>query len=303
MTTKTTISKKKRSKGYWGLLFITPWIIGFLILQLYPLIMSLYYSFTDFSIAKAPKFVGLKNYIYMFTRDQQFFHSLKITLLYAGVSVTAKLAFALFIAMVLSMKLKFINVFRTVYYLPSILGGSVAIAILWRFIFMEQGVVNKFLSFLFVKPINWLGDPDVALFTISLLLVWQFGSSMVLFLAGLKQIPAELYEAATVDGAGKIKSFIYITLPMLTPIIFFNLVMQMIGALQDFTAAFVITNGGPLYATYLFGLKIYDEGFGLMKMGYASALSWVLFIVILIFTVVIFKSSSSWVHYDDGGDV
>lgn len=300
---RATAFKRMRFKyDYWGFLFILPWLLGFIILQLYPLIASLIYSFTDFNIAKAPVFTGLKNYIYMFTSDQYFFHSLKVTTIYTFIAVPAKLIFALFIAMILNMKLKFINIFRTIYYLPSILGGSVAIAILWRFLFMEEGVVNKVLKFFFLPSVNWLGDPDVALYTISILIVWQFGSSMVLFLAGLKQIPTELYEAGTVDGAGKVRMFFNITLPMLSPIIFFNLVMQIIGAFQDFTAAFVITNGGPMYSTYLFGLKIYDEGFGLMKMGYASALSWVLFIVILIFTLIIFKTSSSWVHYEDGGE-
>lgn len=286
----------------WGIIFILPWLIGFLVLQLYPLLASLYYSFTDYAPSKPIHFVGLKNFIYMFTSDKVFFKSLKVTTIYTLIAVPAKLMFALFIAMVLNMKLKFINVFRTLYYLPSILGGSVGIAILWRFLFMKEGVVNKLLSILHIPPLDWLGSPNVALYTISLLIVWQFGSSMVLFLAGLKQIPHELYEAATVDGSGRIRTFFYVTLPMLSPIIFFNLVMQMIGAFQDFTGAFVITNGGPMYSTYLFGLKIYDEGFGLMKMGYASALSWILFIIIMVFTAIIFKSSSSWVHYEDGGD-
>jgi oligogalacturonide transport system permease protein len=296
------LKKAKMKNEYWGLLFILPWIIGFLTLQVYPLVASFVYSFTDYKFTGVPHFVGLKNYIYMFTQDKYFFQSLKVTAIYTFIGVPARLIFALLIAMVLNMKLKCISFFRAVYYLPSILGGSVAIAILWRFLFMEDGVINKVFTLLHLPKPNWLGSPKVALFTISMLLVWQFGSSMVLFLAGLKQIPAELYEAGSVDGAGKIRMFFNITLPMLSPIIFFNLVMQTINVLQDFTAAFVITNGGPLYSTYLFGLKIYDEGFGKMKVGYASALSWVLFIIILVFTTIIFKSSSTWVHYEDGGD-
>lgn len=294
--------KRRWKNDYWGLIFISPWILGFLVFQLYPLVASLIYSFTDFTILDQPVFIGFKNYIRMFTQDDYFYHSLKVTLYYTIMSVPAKLVFALLIAMVLNMKLKGIHLFRTVFYLPSIMGGSVAIAILWRFLFMKEGIINRSSSFFSIPAVDWLGNPDVALITISLLVIWQFGSSMVLFLAGLKQIPEELYEAGRIDGAGQIRLFFNITVPMLTPIIFFNLVMQSINAFQEFTAAFVITNGGPMRATYLFGLKIYDEGFQFLKMGYASALSWVLFIIMIAFTAILFKSSSSWVHYDDGRD-
>ena len=299
MNLKALNSKYKNWK--WGVLFIMPWFIGFVVFQLYPLITSLIYSFSEFSVIKKPTFIGLKNYIDMFTQDQYFFMSLWKTLQYALISVPAKLAFALLIAVVLNMKLKFINFFRTIYYLPSIMGGSVAIAILWRFLFMKEGIINRLLANIKIPQINWLGSPNVALFTISLLVVWQFGSSMVLFLAGLKQIPEDLYEAGRIDGAGTVRMFFQITIPMLTPILFFNLVMQLINALQEFTAAFVVTNGGPMRATYLIGLKIYDDGFQFLKMGYASAESWVLFAIILVFTGVIFKTSGSWVHYEDGG--
>jgi oligogalacturonide transport system permease protein len=290
-----------RRNALWGLLFVSPWIIGFLWFQLYPLVLSFYYSFTDSTVVKPGKFIGLDNYVKMMTNDKDFFPSIKVTIIYSLIAVPAKLAFALFIALVLNMKSKAVNFYRTVYYLPSILGGSVAISILWRFLFMKEGVVNQVLSSLHLPPINWLGSPQIALGTISLLVVWQFGSSMVLFLAGLKQIPQELYEAAMVDGAGRLRILWVITIPLLTPIIFFNLVMQTINALQEFTAAFVVTNGGPLKSTYLFGLKIYDEAFQNMKMGYASALSWFLFAMILILTLFIFRSARSWVHYEDGG--
>lgn len=285
----------------WGLLFVSPWIIGFLVFQLYPLILSLYYSFTDSTVVKTGKFIGFDNYVRMFTKDKDFFPSIKVTIIYSLIAVPAKLAFALLVAMILNTKSKAVNLYRTLYYLPSILGGSVAISILWRFLFMKEGVINQFLHFFHIPAVNWLGSPSVALGTISLLVVWQFGSSMVLFLAGLKQISAELYEAAMVDGASKFRMLRLITLPLLTPIIFFNLVMQTINALQEFTAAFVVTNGGPLKSTYLFGLKIYDEAFQNMKMGYASALSWFLFAIILLLTLLIFRSSRSWVHYQDGG--
>jgi oligogalacturonide transport system permease protein len=301
MNGERILSKRKWKKSHWGLLFIAPWLIGFLVFQLYPLLASLVYSFTDFSILKKPVFIGFFNYKKMFTYDQYFWTSLRATIMYALISVPSKLIFALFIAMILNLKLKLINLFRTAYYLPSIMGGSVAIAILWRFLFMKSGIINRLLSNIGIPAVDWLGNPNVALITISLLHVWQFGSSMVLFLAGLKQIPDELYEAGRMDGAGRIRLFFNITLPMLTPILFFNLIMQTINALQEFTGAFVITNGGPMHATYLFGLKIYDDGFQFLKMGYASALSWVLFGLMMILTLLLFKSSDSWVHYEDGG--
>ncbi|TBL80598.1 carbohydrate ABC transporter permease [Paenibacillus thalictri] len=295
--------KHKTKYQYVGLLYVAPWLVGFLAFQLYPFIVSFIYSFTDFSILKAMHFVGFDNYVHMFTADKKFFQSVKVTLVYVFFSVPCKLAFALFIAMLLNMKLKSINFFRTAYYLPSILGGSIAISILWGFLFNTSGLVNILLSKLHVPPVNWLGSPNVAIYTISLLAVWQFGSSMVLFLAGLKNIPGELYEAARVDGARKGRMFIHITLPLLTPIIFFNLIMQMINAFQEFTSAYVITQGGPLDSTYLYGLMLYENAFKYTKMGYASAQSWFLFVIILIFTIGIFKSSKYWTFYEDGGDL
>ncbi|MFC4600141.1 carbohydrate ABC transporter permease [Cohnella hongkongensis] len=285
----------------WGLVFIAPWIIGFIAFQLYPLALSFYYSLTQSSLVRAGNFVGLDNYIKIFANDRDFWPSMKVTLLYTIMAVPAKLAVALLVALILNKNSRIMNVYRTIYYLPSILGASVAISILWRFLFMGEGVVNQLLAAVRLPRVNWLGDPDVALYTISLLVVWQFGTSMVLFLAGLKQIPAELYDAASVDGAGKLRMLGVITLPLLTPIIFFNLVMQMIGALQEFTAAFIITNGGPMKATYLIGLKIYDEAFQEMRLGYASALSWILFACIMFVTLLLFRSARSWVHYEDGG--
>lgn len=285
----------------WGLVFIFPWFIGFALLQAYPLLMSLYYSFTDFSILSDGKWVGLKNYVNLFNKDKYFWKSFFITIKYSLLSVPMKLIMALAIAMVLNMKLKGINFFRTVYYLPSIMGGSVAISILWKFMFMKEGMVNKALAVIGIPSVDWLGNPKIALVSISLLVVWQFGSSMVLFLAGLKNVPTELYEAASVDGASKWRQFWKITLPMITPIVFFNLMMQIIHALQEFTSAFIITNGGPNHGTYLMGVKIYEDAFQNLKMGYASAASWILFLTILAVTMVVFKSSDAWVFYNDGG--
>lgn len=294
-----SISTRSQKIGY---VYILPWMIGFLVFQLYPLLSSLYYSFTDYTMFNSPAWVGLANYIKIFTRDSTFRNSLSRTFIYVIIGVPVKLIFAFFIAMLLNMKLKFINFFRTVYYLPSIVGGSVAISILWRLLFMKEGAINKILGTMGIGSISWLGNPKYALFTISLIIVWQFGSSMVLFLAGLKQIPEELYESARVDGASKVRCFFSITLPLVTPTVFFNLIMQMINAFQDFTGAMVVTNGGPLNSTYLYALMLYDQGFKYFRMGYASALSWVLFAIILIFTALIFKSSPLWVNYQDGGD-
>lgn len=284
-----------------GLIYILPWIVGFLILQAYPFFASLYYSFTDYTLLKAPRFVGLDNYIRIFTIDPDFWKSMTITLAFSLIAVPAKLCFALFIAMLLNMKLRAIHFFRTVYYIPSILGGSVAVAALWKALFLKTGVVNSILQAMHLPAVDWLGSPGPALSIFVLLTSWQFGSSMVLFLAGLKGVPQDLYEAAEVDGAGKVVRFFKITLPMLSPVILFNLIMQTINMLQEFSGPFLITQGGPMKFSYFMGLKIYDEAFQFFKMGYACALSWILFLVILVLTLLSFKVSNHFVHYEDGG--
>ena len=299
MKAKASNMKKRGRMGY---VYIMPWLIGFLVFQLYPLAASFCYSFTDFNITGSPVLVGLKNYVEMFTNDKMFFSSIMTTLKYVLLSVPMKLITALIIAVVLSQKIRGINIYRTVYYIPSIFGGSVAISILWRFLFMDSGLVNRALNALHIASVPWLSSPKVVLFTLSLLSVWQFGASMVLFLAAIKQVPSDLYEAARIDGAGAVKCFFKITLPMITPVFFFNLLMQMVNAFQDFTGAFVITNGGPVNSTYLFALKLYDEAFSYYKMGYACALSWVLFAMILVFTLFFFRFSEAYTYYEDGGD-
>lgn len=287
---------------YEGLVYIFPWIAGFLLFQLYPFLASLSYSFTDYAMVGSMKWVGLDNFITILTKDRDFWSTIKITLIYVFIAVPLKLLFALFIAMLLNCKVKGIGIFRTAYYLPSILGGSVAISVLWRFLFMRDGTVNTMLSWFGIRPVGWLSDPKIALFTLSLLAVWQFGSSMVIFLSALKNVPAELYESARVDGASSPRCFLSITIPMITPTILFNMIMQVISAFQEFTGAFVITNGGPMKSTYLYILKVYDEAFKFFKMGYACALSWILFLFIVVFTVIIFKTSDAWVFYSDGGE-
>lgn len=294
--------KQKRftiKRDYQAFFYILPWLLGFAVLQLYPFLSSLFYSFTDYSVGAVPKFRGLANYVKLFTQDKEFWNSLKVTIVFALYTVPGKLILALAVAVFLNRDIKGINLIRTLYYIPSLFGGSVAIALLWRLMFLDNGVVNALLGILHLPSIQWLGDTKVALKTICLLEIWQFGSSMVMFLAALKQVPHSLYEAAQIDGAGKVRQFINITLPQISPIIFFNMINQTIQALQNFTSASVITEGGPMKATYVLGLKLYKEGFGYFKMGYASAISWVVFVVIMLFTLAIFWSSKYWVHYGD----
>ena len=296
------VKKIKSLDPQWhGFIYIIPWLIGFLIFQLYPFCASLFYSFTEFNIGVPWKWVGLQNYIEMFTADRQYYKSVRVTLMYVFFSVPVKLAFALFIAVILNMKIRFLNGFRTLYYLPSILGSSVGIAILWRTLFTRQGLVNVILQRLNLGFVDFLGSPDVAIYTISLLAVWQFGSSMVIFLGALKQVPSEMLEAARVDGANHFQVFLKITIPMISPMIFFNLIMQVNMAFQQFNSPYLITQGGPLKSTYLYGLMLYENAFRYQRMGYACAQSWILLLVILGFTGLVFKSSPYWTYYEDGG--
>ena len=291
--------KKTMKREYQAYLYILPWILGFVILQLYPFVSSFIYSFTDYTVGAKATFQGLANYKKLFTQDKEFWNSLKVTILFALYTVPGKLIMALAVAMFLNRDLKGINLIRTLYYIPSLFGGSVAVALLWRLMFLDNGVINAILTALHLPVIQWLGDTRYALRTICMLEIWQFGSSMVMFLAALKQVPRSLYEAAEIDGAGKVTRFFHITLPQISPIIFFNLINQTIQALQNFTSAQVITEGGPLKSTYVLGLKLYKEGFSYFKMGYASAISWGVFAAIMIFTLAIFASSKLWVHYAD----
>lgn len=294
--------KKYRKRDYVGLVYIAPWLIGLLVLQLYPFITSFYYSFTDYQFFNSPEFTGLDNYIRLFTNDPDFFKSLQVTIVYTLFTVPGKIIMALFIALLLNRNIRGIGVIRTIYYIPSLFSGSVAVAILWKLLFMNEGAINSILSTLGLPAIQWLGTQPTAIVTICLLEIWMFGSSMVMFLAALKQVPMELYESASLDGAGKIKSFFYITLPQISPILFFNVIMQTITALQNFTSAFVVTNGGPNKGTYVLGMKLYNEAFKYFKMGYASAVSWIIFGMILVVTLLLFRFSSGKVYYEDGGD-
>jgi oligogalacturonide transport system permease protein len=280
-------------------LYLTPWLIGILLLQLYPFVISFYYALCNYHPLRKPVFSGINNYIELFTKDPEFWISLKATLLYVIYTVPLKLIMSLFIAMLLNRARKGIGVLRTAYYLPSLFGGSVAVAVLWQVMFMDQGMVNGWLNFFGLPTVSFLGNPKTALPTLSTLEVWQFGSSMVMFLAALKQVPATLYEAARIDGAGGVKRFFKITMPYISPILFFCIIMQTINALQNFTSVFVITRGGPLKSTYMLGLKLYNDGFLFWRMGYASATSWIIFFIVALFTLGLFASQKYWVFYSD----
>lgn len=282
---------------FMGLIYLSPYIIGLLVFTALPFVVSFYLSFTDYNLMSKPVFTGLANYIKLFTADRTFRKSLSVTLFYVLLTVPLKLIFALFIAVILNYRLKFINFFRTAFYVPSILGGSIAIAVMWRYIFADTGIVNMALTSLGFEAVNWFGDPTNALFTITLLRLWQFGSAMVIFLAALQSVDKSLYEAAAIDGANRWRAFVHITLPLITPVIFFNLIMQMVQAFQEFNGPYIITQGGPLKSTYLLPLYIYDEAFKRFDMGYASAIAWVLFAIIMVLTVIAFWSSRHWVYY------
>ena len=282
-------------------LFLLPWLIGFFVLTLGPLLASLYFSFTDFDLLTPPQWIGLDNFVEMFTQDRRFRAALFVTFRYVVFSVPLSLAFALLVAMMLNRQIRGIGIYRAVYYLPSLLGGSVAIAILWRQVFGKEGVVNQVLALFGIIGPSWISTPQFALNTLIILHIWQFGASMLIFLAGLKQIPQDLYDAAAVDGAGPMSKFFRITLPMLTPVIFFNLIMGIIGAFKAFTSAYVVSGGtgGPLDSTLFYTLYLYQKGFTDFEMGYASAMAWVLLIIIAACTALVFRSSRLWVHYED----
>lgn len=285
-----------------GYLFLLPWLIGFFGLTLGPAVASLYLSFTDYNLLQAPNLVGLENYVRIATADEKFVSSMRVTLFYVICSVPLKLTFALLVALLLNRGIRGLSVYRAIFYLPSLLGASVAIAVLWRQIFDGDGVINVMLWNLFgIQGPSWISNPDYSLYTLVVLAIWQFGSPMIIFLAGLRQIPHDMYEAASLDGASKTRMFFKITLPLLTPVIFFNAVVQTIDAFKAFTPAYVISSGtgGPIDSTLFYTLYLYQEAFGFFRMGYAAALAWILVVIIALFTAFSFLSSRYWVHYDD----
>ena len=281
--------------------FLLPWLAGFFGLTLGPMLASLFLSFTKFDLLSDPRWVGARNYLALL-QDERWWNSVRVTFTYVGLEVPLKLAFALAVAMLLNQGLRAMPLYRAVYYVPSLLGGSVAVAILWRQVFGQDGMVNRILHLLGVAhPPIWIVDPNFALYTLVLLGVWQFGSPMVIFLAGLRQIPRELYEAAVVDGAGRFQRFLRITLPLLTPLVFFNMVLQLISSFHAFTPAFIISNGtgGPVDRTLFYTLYLYQRGFASLRMGYASAMAWVLLLFVALFTALAFATQRYWVFYQD----
>ncbi|HWS34826.1 MAG TPA: sugar ABC transporter permease [Actinoplanes sp.] len=298
---------RRKTDGVAGYVFLSPWLLGLLTVTAVPMLMSLYLSFTNYDVLsdwESMEWVGLDNYRTMFTEDPSFWHAVRTTLVFALVATPLKLAAALGVAVLLNRSFKAAGLFRGLFYLPSLLGGSVALAIVWVNMFNRDGAFNSFLSWFGIEGKAWVNDPDYALGTLILLAVWQFGAPMVIFLAGLKQVPTELYEAASVDGASPFRKFVSITLPMLSPVIFFNLVLETINGFQGFTSAFVLSNGtgGPVDSTLMYTLHLYIKGWNEYQMGYASAMAWVFLLAIGLVTAVVFRTGKFWVHYSDGED-
>ncbi|MEO3925437.1 sugar ABC transporter permease [Micromonosporaceae bacterium B7E4] len=306
-----TSAKSRRSgrtrhgEGLAGYVFLSPWLIGLMAVTAIPMLLSLYLSFTNYDILtdlSDVEWVGLANYERMFTADPSYWHAVQVTLSFGLIAVPLKLAAALGVALLLNRAWRGVGLFRGLFYLPSLLGGSVALAIVWVSMFNRDGAFNSFLSLFGIEGKPWVNDPEWSLETLMVLAIWQFGAPMVIFLAGLKQVPTELYEAAAVDGANKLRQFVNITLPMLSPVIFFNLVLETINGFQGFTAAFVLSNGtgGPVDSTLMYTLNLYITGFTELEMGYASAMAWVFLVAIALITVVFFSTGRFWVHYSDG---
>lgn len=287
-----------RQNSATGYLFIAPWLLGFFLFSAIPIAISLWLAFTNYDIFGNWKFTGLENFERMFFQDIRYGRALGATLKYVVFAVPLRLIFALAVAVLLNTKRRGVSFYRAAFYAPSIIGGSVAVAVMWRQLFGSEGLVSGLMVFLGFPPTNMLGNPQTAIWTLVLLAVWQFGSPMLIFLAGLKQIPAELYEAASMDGANPIRKFIGITLPLLTPIIFFNVIMQMIAGFRVFTQAFIITGGTPLDTTLFYSLYLYQRAFVSYELGYAAAMAWVLLAIIAVLTGIAFRLSSLWVFYD-----
>ncbi|MGE6741344.1 carbohydrate ABC transporter permease [Allorhizobium pseudoryzae] len=287
-----------------GYIFLSPWLLGFFLLALGPILASLYLSFTKYDMVSDPRWVGFDNYVYMFTRDRRFWKALDVTFTYVALAVPARLIMALGVAMLLDKGLRTIGLYRAIFYLPSLLGASIAIAILWRQLFEQNGVVNQVLAVFGIEGLAWITNPDTSLYTLVILAMWQFGSPMLIFLAGLRGIPRDLYEAAEIDGTPKWRQFTRITLPLLAPVIFFNLVLQTIEAFKTFSSAFIISNGtgAPADSLLFYTVYLFNEAFKFFRMGYASALAWVLLLIIGAFTAIAFLTSKYWVHYENERD-
>lgn len=281
-----------------GYLFVSPWISVFLIFTLIPMAISLWLAFTDYRGTDTWKYVGIDNFHRMFFEDIRYARSLVATIKYVLLAVPLRLIVALGVAILLNTKRNGVYWYRAAFYIPSVIGGSIAVAVMWRQLFGSQGIANAAVAALGLEPVNWLGNPDTAIWTLVLLAVWQFGSPMLIFLAGLRQIPPEYHEAASIDGASKWQRFYRITLPLLTPIIFFNVIMQLIAGFRVFTQAFVVTGGAPLDTTLFYSLYVFNRAFGQNQFGYAAAMAWILLVIIAALTFLNFRLSSRWVFYE-----
>ncbi|AEM87373.1 carbohydrate ABC transporter permease [Streptomyces violaceusniger] len=289
--------KRERQGAAW--VFLSPWVLGAAVLTLLPMAVSLYLSFTDYDMFDAPQWIGFRNYTQMFTEDPRYWRSVITTLTYVVIAVPLQLAMALAVAIALKSVKRGKGFYRSAFYAPSLLGASMSIALVWRAIFNDGGSVDNLLSGMGIDIGGWINKPGWAILSVALLTIWQFGAPMVIFLAGLQQIPVELYEAAAVDGASWWRQFRSITIPMLSPVLFFNLVLQMIQAFQVFTPAFAVSagKGGPADSTLVYTLYLYDRGFTASHMGYASAMAWALLLAIGVVTAVLFRTSRAWVFY------
>lgn len=295
---KKTLAEKLNQENIAGMICTAPFTIGFLMFMIVPMLISAYYAFCDFNILSPATFTGLKNFQTMFT-DAKFWKSLGVTFYFAFVSVPLRLVFALIVALILLKTSRVTAFYRAAYYLPSIIGGSVAVAILWKRMFAIDGTINVLLQAVGINSkLAWLGRTDTAIWTLIILAVWQFGSSMLIFLSSLKQIPASLYEAGSIDGANRIQQFFKITLPLLTPTIFFNLVMQMINGFLAFTQCYIITQGKPMNSTLFYTVYMYQQSFEYYNAGYGAALAWVMLVIIALFTAVLFATKRFWVYED-----
>ena len=295
-----TLRQKLNTEETAGIICTLPFTFGFLAFTIVPMLMSLYYAFTDYDIKNPPVWAGLKNFIKMFTDDPRFVKSLQVTFYFALTSVPLRLIFALLVALLLLRTTKATSFYRAAYYLPSIIGGSVAVSILWKRMFAKEGVVNAILGMFGIHTtFAWLGNKHTAIWVLVVLAVWQFGSSMLIFLSSLKQIPQSLYEAARVDGSNKWQQFWKITLPLLTPTIFFNLVMQMINGFLAFTQCYIITQGKPMDSTLFYTVYMYEQSFQFNNAGYGAAMAWVILLIIALITAILFGTKKFWVY--EGG--
>lgn len=297
-----TLRERMNRPNVAGYVFILPFIVGLLVFTVIPFFTSLYLAFTEYNVLSPAKWVGLDNFRKMFYEDKLFWTSFWVTFKFALIQVPVKLTVSLLVALVLSKGTKLTSYYRAAFYIPSLMGSSVAIALLWKQLFAFNGVINQALGMLGL-PSNqrWLGDPKTVLGVLISLGVWQFGSSMLIFLAAIKNIPASFHEAAIVDGAGPVRRFFSITLPMITPILFFNLINQVIGSFQAFNSSYLITGGKPLNTTLYYGVHLYNRAFNYYEMGYGSTMAWFMLLVIAAFTALIFRSSSAWVYYESEG--